>query len=210
MRNYVMEFIGTMFLVLSIGLGAVPGEMRPIAIGCMLMVMVYAGGHISGAHYNPAVTLAIWMRGKISAGDVGPYILAQIAGAAVAAIICSVVNGATFAPAPAATAGFTNALLVEILGTFALALVILNVATTRKLEGNYIYGLAIGFTVLTMAYIGGGVSGGAYNPAVGLGPILIDSVMGGGHFGNVPLYLVGPLAGGALAAVVFKYLNPEE
>ena len=205
MRSYVMEFIGTVFLVLAIGL---TGD--PIAIGIMLMVMVYMGGHISGAHYNPAVTLAVWMRGKIEAKYVAGYMVSQIAGALAGAIICYWLQGSTFAPAPAESVGAFQAIVVETIFTFALASVILAVATTQKLEGNYIYGLAIGFTLLAIAYAGGGISGGAYNPAVGIGPILMDTMMGGSSMPSLVIYLIGPFLGGALAAIVFKYLNPEE
>lgn len=204
MNKYVTEFIGTFFLVLTIGLCVTQGvSMAPLAIGSALMIMVYMGGHISGAHYNPAVSLAAWMRGALPSKDVAPYMVSQVLGAIAASLSVNGITGATFAPAPSAAAG--PAMGVEILFTFALALVVLNVATAKATEGNSYYGLAIGFTVVVAAFAGGGISGGAFNPAVGIGPILIDATMGGGTFGNLWLYLVGPLVGGALAAIVFKF-----
>lgn len=205
MKRYLTEVIGTFFLVLTIGLTVLSGsEFAPLAIGSSLMVMVYMGGHISGGHYNPAVTLAVWMRGKLSASDVAPYMMAQIAGALLAALLVLPMAGSTFAPAPAPDAGVAAALLAEILFTFALCLVVLNVATDDATAGNSYYGLAIGFTVVVAAFAAGGISGGAFNPAVGIGPIVIDALLGGGSFGTLWLYLVGPFAGGALAALAYR------
>lgn len=205
MRSYVMEFIGTLFLVLAVTLSG-----NPIAIGVMLMIMVYMGGHISGGHYNPAVTLAVWIRGKIEAKDALTYWVSQVLGAIVAALICYIVVGKVASPAPGAGVEAWKAILVEILFTFALASVVLTVATTEKLKGNRIYGLAIGFTLMTGAFTGGPISGGAYNPAVALGTELVDAAIGGSAIENVLIYLIGPLAGGALAAYIFRYLNYEE
>jgi aquaporin Z len=207
MNRYLAEMIGTFFLVLTIGLvvtaGAAGGPLGPIAIGSVLMVMVYAGGHVSGAHYNPAVTLAVFMRGKLKSGDVVPYMLAQVAGAVLASVVVWGVRGVTFGPAPADTASPWAALAIEVLFTFALALVVLNVATTRATQGNSFYGLAIGFTVTAGAVAGGPISGGAFNPAVGVGPLLVHALHGGA-WGHIWLYIVGPFAGAALAAAAFR------
>lgn len=209
MKVYLTEFIGAFFLVLTIGLSVLSGSpLAPLAIGTSLMVMVYMGGHISGGHFNPAVTTAVWLRGKLPASQVVPYWIAQILGALVAAFVVHITTGRTFAPAPSPETSSLQALIVEFLYTFALALVVLNSATAKATEGNSFYGLAIGFTVTAGAFAGGPVSGGAFNPAVGIGPMVIDSVMGGGGFGNLWLYLVGPLAGGVLAALVFKLQHP--
>ncbi len=212
MSRYVTEFIGTLFLVLTIGLTVLGGTpLAPLAIGASLMVMVYMGGHISGGHYNPAVSLAVFLRGKLPAQDLIPYWVAQVAGALTAAVLVRVILGQTFAPAPGATATSLQALVVEILYTFALALVVLNVATSPATEGNSFYGLAIGFTIVVAAFAGGAVSGGAFNPAVGIGPTIIHATLGGGSWRHLWLYLVGPLTGGALAAGVFRVqLNETE
>ncbi|MBP6669808.1 MAG: aquaporin family protein [Gemmatimonadales bacterium] len=205
MPKYLTEFLGTMFLVLTIGLTVLAGSaMAPLAIGASLMIMVYMGGHISGGHYNPAVSLAVMLRGKLPAAELAPYMVAQVLGAVVASLAVYLIMGQTFAPAPSPTASVVAALLVEVLYTFALALVVLNAATSDKTTGNSFYGLAIGFTVVVAAFAGGGVSGGAFNPAVGLGPTIVHALMGGGSFSSVWLYLVGPFVGGALAAFVFK------
>ena len=191
MNKYVTEFLGTFFLVLTIGLAVLGGTpMAPLAIGASLMVMVYMGGHVSGGHYNPAVTLAVVMRGKLPANNAVPYMLAQVAGALVAAFVVYVMLGRTFAPAPGDGASVVAALLVEVLYTF--------------------YGLAIGFTVTAAAFAGGPISGGAFNPAVGIGPIVISALLGGGSVANLWLYLLGPFVGGALAAVVYRVQQPSE
>jgi aquaporin Z len=203
MKRYVTELIGTFFLVFTIGMTAVSGSAAaPLAIGATLMVMVYMGGHVSGAHYNPAVTLAVLMRGAMSTSDVIPYLVAQLLGATLAAATVFLLTGSTFAPAP--SVGGLEALVAEALVTFALALVVLNVATAESTKGNSYFGLAIGFTVLAGAYGVGGFSGGAFNPAVGIGPTLVDVVAGGGSLGNLWLYLVGPFAGAAAAVPVFR------
>ena len=206
----ITEFIGTFFLCLVVALNANAGVANLIAIGSILMVMVYAGGHISGAHYNPAVTLAVLVRGRIATGEAIMYWVAQIIGGVVAALIAQSVFGSMGSGGSAMSMGTTPGLVGEILGTFALAYVVLNVATSKATAGNSYYGLAIGFTVLTSAYAGGGISGGAYNPAVGLGPSIFDTMMGGSSISHVWLYLVGPFVGGALAATMFKFLNPDE
>ena len=206
MNKYVTEFIGTFFLVFIIGLCVVQSvSMAPLAIGVGLMVVIYMGGHISGAHYNPAVTIGVMMRGSISSKEVVPYIVAQLAGAVAASLAVKGILGQTFAPAPGAGVSAGAAIAVEILFTFLLVLVILHVATSKSTEGNDYYGLAIGLTVTAGAFAGGAISGGAFNPAVGVGPIVVDALMGNGTFGNLWLYLVGPIVGGALAAVVFKF-----
>src|SRR5262245_32533690 len=205
MRRYLTEFIGTFFLVLTVGLTGTAGSpMEPIAVGSALMIMVYMGGHVSGGHYNPAVSLALLLRGKMeSVGEFVGYVLSQLAGAIVAALATYVIMGQTLKVAPGPSASTLGALLVEILFTFALALVVLNVAASAKTQGNSFYGLAIGFTIVVGAFAGGPISGGAFNPAVGTGPILVNAAAGGGGLGNLWLYLVGPFAGGALAAAVF-------
>ena len=200
MKNYITEFIGTFFLVLTIGL---TGD--PIAIGTMLMVMVYMGGHISGAHYNPAVSIAMIIRGLLSVKEAINYIIFQLVGAILAAFLVNWLGGSVMKITPNDTASILQILVVEAIFTFALVLVILNVATNPKTEGNSYYGLAIGFTIMAAAFVGGGISGGVYNPAVGTGPILVDAIMGNGDtLGNLWYYLVGPITGSLLATYVYK------
>jgi aquaporin Z len=211
MGKYLTEFIGAFFLVLTIGLTVTAqSPFAPLAIGSALMIMVYMGGHISGGHYNPAVSLAVLMRGKMDGKDFIPYVVAQVVGAFLAAGVVYMTQDQTFAPAPGAGAGTFAVLLLEFLFTFALCLVVLNTATAKNTEGNSFYGLAIGFTVMVGAFSAGPITGGAFNPAVGTGPILLQTIAGNGGLGDLWLYLVGPFLGGAVAAVVFKLQNPGD
>jgi aquaporin Z len=206
MNKYIAEFIGTFFLVLTIGctgIGASVGVIAPLAIGAALMVMVFAGGHISGAHYNPAVTLGVLIRGKLKAADVIPYWIAQCVAAAVAAIVVSKILRAGVAVTPIAPK-LGPALLAEFLFAFALVYVVLNAATAEGTSGNSFYGLAIGMTVMTGAFAVGDISGGAFNPAVAIG----ISILGISTWNNIWIYLVADFAAALAAAVVFNLINP--
>jgi aquaporin Z len=213
MKKYMVEFIGTFFLVLVICLSG-GNFLAPLGIAAILMVMIYMGGSISGAHYNPAVTLAVWMRGKISPKESLIYMLAQILGSLAAAYLFFLIWGKSIGgPKPNMDINIMKPLAIEIIFTFALVLVVLSVATSKKTAGNNYYGLAIAFTVLAGAIAGGGISGGAFNPAVGIGPIVVDAL-----FGTCPcnpedhlwIYLAGPFSGAALAAIAYRIMNPDE
>lgn len=205
MKKYLVEFIGTFFLVFTVGMAVRSGAaLAPIAIGASLMVMIFAGGHVSGAHYNPAVTLAVFLRGKCEKSDVIPYWAAQFAAGVVAALIVTFLCGAK--PAAAAIHGTVPSVIVEFLFTFALAWVVLNTATAKGTSGNSFYGLAIGMTVMTGAVAVGGVSGGAFNPAVGLGVF----TMGLESAKQLGVYLASDLAGGAAAALTYKFVNGSD
>ncbi len=206
MKKYIVEFIGTFFLVLAVCMaGSKAGDMAPVAIGATLMVMIFAGGHVSGGHYNPAVTLAVFIRGKCNATDLIFYWVAQIVGGVIAGLLAAnYFNYFAVATSPEVP---IKALVAELIGTFALAYVVLNVATATKNAGNSFYGLAIGFTVTAMAYTLGPVSMGAFNPAVAIGA----GAFGLFAWGTIWVYLVGCLLGGALAGVVYKFvIKPDE
>ncbi|HEY7481095.1 MAG TPA: aquaporin [Gemmatimonadales bacterium] len=210
MRAYLTEFIGIYFLVLTIGLTVLGGTpFAPLVIGASLMIMVFMGGHVSGAHYNPAVSIACAMRRKLPWSEVAPYIAAQLAGAVAAAITVYGLLEQTFTLAPAEGVSATKAVVVEALYTFALCLVVLNVATIQKTKGNSFYGLAIGFTIVVAAFAGGPLSGGAFNPAVGFGPILVHTILGDGSLGTLWIYVVGPLLGAVVAAGAFAIQGEE-
>ncbi|MBI4354034.1 MAG: aquaporin [Candidatus Omnitrophica bacterium] len=201
MNKLLVEGIGTFFLVLVIGLTAMApgaGATAPLAIGAVLAAMVYAGGPISGGHYNPAVTLAVWLRGACKAADVPGYVAVQVLGASAAALVVGVCK-----PGSAVAAmqpEVLPALTAELALTFALAYVVLHVATSKQAAGNSYFGLAIGGTVMAGAYAVGNISGGVFNPAVAVGLTL----MGLSSLGNLWLYLLANCAGGALAALAFR------
>lgn len=210
-RKLVTEAIGTFFLVLTVGCTVIlssdasKGIIPPLAIGSALMVMVYAGGHISGGHYNPAVTLAAMVRGRHPVSELIPYWIAQILGGLLAAAVAMFLTAgiAVAAPAPPDVA---KALVAEFLFTFALAFVVLNSATAKATSGNSFYGLAIGFTVLTGAFAVGSISGGAFNPAVAIGACAMNLI----HRPSVWIHIVADLAGGLVAGLAFLYLHPDD
>lgn len=206
-RKLIVEAVGTFFLVLTIGQVVVApdaGAMAPLAIGSVLMVMVYAGGPISGAHYNPAVTLAVYLRGKATGADLVGYWIAQLVGAALAAFSVQFLKGGV----DVATTGLAvgPAFLAEFLFTFALVYVILNVATSPRTEGNSYFGLAIGFTVMVGAYAVGPVSGGVFNPAVAVGV----TILGLSAVADIWIFLVANLLAGVAAAYVYRLVQEPE
>jgi aquaporin Z len=207
MKKYVVELIGTFFLVLTVGCTVITpgaGDLAPLAIGASLMIMIFAGGHISGGHYNPAVTLGVWMRGKCDTKDLLPYWAAQIVGAALAALIVRYFKSGT--ALPLGNPPVLPAMLAEFLFTFALVYVVLNVATAKGTSGNSFYGLAIGMTVMTGAFAVGNISGGAFNPAVAIGVTL----MGISAWASIWLFFVSELTAGVAAALVFRFVNPGD
>ena len=208
MNKYLTEFIGTFFLVLTVGCtiySGAQGVIPPLAIGAVLMAMVYAGGHISGAHYNPAITVAVYVRGRCPASDIVPYIGAQLAGAGLAAVSALALLGKPAGPG-GPLRSVSAALLAEFLFTFALAWVVLNVATSNDNAGNSFYGLAIAMTVIAGAFAVGHISGGVFNPAVAIS----ISIMGLAGWSNIWVYLLGTFGGAVVAAIAFKAVNPED
>ena len=207
LAKYLVEFIGTFFLVFTVASAVLyggEGVIAPLAIGFALMIMVYAGGHISGGHYNPAVSLAATIRGALSWAQLIPYWIFQVAGA-----VCAALLAAHFTTLPAVPeCPFTIAQVVvgEFLFTFALCYVVLQVATSKKTEGNSYYGLAIGSTVMVGAFAVGGIFClGAFNPAVAVGLGLIHLTCWVG----VGVIALTNLLAGVAAALVYKFVDAE-
>jgi aquaporin Z len=208
MKKYLAEFIGTFFLTATVATAAVrgtAGDFAPFAIGFVLMVMVFAGGHISGAHYNPAVTLAVLLRGRCEGRDALPYVLAQLAGGFVGAVVSQVL-----APEAVVTCQMFSAtlppLMAEFLFTFALVFVVLNAATAKGTSGNSFYGLAIGGTLLVGALTVGSISLGGFNPAVSLTLALTGKLA----WADIWIHWLPQLLAAVAAAFTFKALLPED
>jgi aquaporin Z len=207
MRKYIAEFIGTFFLVFTVGCTVIPsaaGVIPAIAIGAVLMVMIFAGGHISGGHFNPAVTFAIFIRGRSELKDVIPYWLAQIAAGVVAALVAMWLVGKEGTPLE--VTNIPAVFVAEFLFTFALAYVVLNCATAKGTLDNSFYGLAIGFTVLAGIFAVGAISGGAFNPAVAIGAAVMKLL----KISDIWIHVVAELAAGLVAGLTFKFLNPTD
>jgi aquaporin Z len=207
MKKYVAEFIGTFFLVLTVGCTVIPGTpgvIPPLAIGAALMIMVYASGHISGGHLNPAVTLAVFIRGRCDAKDVLPYWISQLLAGVAAAFVAVFLVGKSGTPME--IKNVPAVFLAEFLFTFALAYVVLNSATSKDTANNSFYGLAIGLTVMVGAFSVGALSGAAFNPAVALGAAVMKLL----DFSIIWVHIVAALIGAFVAALAFKFLNPED
>lgn len=207
--KYVYEFIGTFFLVFTVGMVAAEphnvGLWAPLAIGSILAVMVFAGGHISGGHYNPAVSLAVFLRKKLSGSELGLYWISQLIAGIVAALLTIYFKDGIKASGPA-DLNVIKALIIEFLFTFALCFVVLNVATARATAGNSYFGWAIGFTVLVGAYAVGSISSAAFNPAVALGVTILNL----SQWSHLWIYIVANLLGAVVAALVFNAAHTEE
>eukprot|EP01118_Nematostelium_gracile_P009790 TRINITY_DN3313_c0_g1_i1.p1 TRINITY_DN3313_c0_g1~~TRINITY_DN3313_c0_g1_i1.p1 ORF type:complete len:263 (-),score=67.64 TRINITY_DN3313_c0_g1_i1:41-829(-) len=213
----LMEFMGTFFLVLVIGLvaPAPPGTipLAPIAIGSMLMVMIFMGGHISGAHYNPAVTVGVRLTGRshITLAKTVIYLIVQVAAGVLAAGIAYRLNDVTVSAFYLENKSMGKAFTVEFLFTFALVSVMLNCATTKSQMSNSFFGLAIGWTVVSSAISVGGISGGAFNPAVSTSFMIIDALIhGASRLRMIWLYWLAQLLGSLFAAIVFRVTNTSE
>jgi glycerol uptake facilitator-like aquaporin len=200
MKKYIMELVGTMFLVLMYSMVG-----NPLAIGAMFAALIYIGVHISGAHFNPAISLAMWLRGKFKMGEMLTYMLFQILGGLLAAAFYWGLTMRTYYPAPAPGVGYWKIFTVEMLFTFFLAFVFLTVFTAKKFKANGMHGLVLGLTLLPIVYLGG-----TYNPAVSVGPAIFDVFFGGMSYMHVPVYLGGTLLGGGFAALFYRYMYCEE
>jgi aquaporin Z len=205
-RKLAVEFIGMFLFVFTVGMAtnkAGAGALAPLAIGSVLMVMVFAGGHISGGHFNPAVSTAVRLRGRMANDEYIAYLVTQFVAAVLAGLLVRYVGGRE---AHAVVASSGKMLIVEFLFTFALAWVVLNVATARGTDGNSFYGLAIGFTVVAGALAVGGISGGAFNPAIAVGAM----VTGLFQWSHIWIYFLADFLGAAVAAWAFLFVLPSE
>jgi aquaporin Z len=206
-RKLAVELIGTFLFVFAVLNAVLSGSpLAPLAIGAMLMVMIFAGGHISGGHFNPAVTMAALVRGRIGPGEATGYWIVQLAAGVLAALVVVAMLGRTAGVSDVVLNGAGPVFVAELLFTFALTYVVLNVATSKDNANNSFYGLAIGFTVLAGAVAVGGISGGVFNPAVYIG----GAVAGVFSWSAIWVYYLAELAAGVLAGLVFRALNPAD
>ena len=208
MKKYLVELIGTFFLVFTVLTTAhYSVAFAAFAIASILMIMVYAGGYVSGGHYNPAVSLAACLRGALDKGELLKYWLFQLFGAVIAVLLLKLTVGSLQAAFVPVTFSVKGLLIAEFIFTFALCYVVLHTATSKKTAGNSYYGLAIGFTVLVGAItVGGELCAGAFNPAVALAV----AVSGITTWGLIVNTIIANLVAAVCAAIVFKATTDEE
>jgi aquaporin Z len=205
MKRLIMEFLGTFFFIFTIAMTG-----NPWAIASMLMAWMYIGGYISGAHYNPMVSLAVALRGRLNWHDLPGYMIAQILGGFVAYGMTLFIRGSIALPHPGTHITLLQAFITEILLAFVLALVVLATATWDKFKGNTIFGFAIGFTIPALAVLGSPISGGLFNPAIALGSYLFGAIKGMPiSWLHLAMYVGGAFIGGVLAAYAFRYFELE-
>lgn len=202
MKRLIIEFLGTFFLILTIAMTG-----NALAIAAMLMAWLYIGGYISGAHYNPLVTLAVAIEGKLHRNHVLGYMGAQLLGGFAAYAVTYFIQGGFEIPAPAAGVTLLQAFTVEVILSFVLATIILVVTATEQFRGSHIFGFAIGFTIPALAVIGVKTSGGLFNPAIAIGSHVFAAFKGVPvNWMIVGMYVAGALIGGALASCFFHYI----
>lgn len=207
-KRFIVEFIGTFFLSLVVcmcSFSSLQG-VSSLAPGLILIGLIYASGHNSGAHFNPAVSIAVFLRGKMGLNAVPLYILAQSLGGILAALITVLLTTNKSVPVLQLSSITLESMLAEFLGTFAIAYVILNVATSKNTQGNDYYGFAIGLAVVGCSFAFTGISGAAMNPAVALAMCFSKL----SAFSNLWIYWIGEILGGVLASVVYLFLNGKE
>jgi len=218
---FIVELVGTMMLTFTVGCSVITNQATDCAdsnfaglsIGFALIVLVFLGGHISGGHFNPAVTAGVLltMRSKINPLKALGYVVVQVIGSILGSgLVYACTGGGLFGPEVSKGYSLGNGLLSELMATFLLVSVVLNVATTQAQSNNSFFGLAIGLTVACMAIAVGGISGGAFNPAVGTGPHIIRWAVNQSGYSGFWIYWVGPILGGALAALFFRVSNVPE
>lgn len=203
-----MEALGAFMLVSTISISATTAPAAaPIAVGVILAAMIYAGGHVSGAHYNPALTLALFLRGGIALADVLLYMAAQLAGAVLGGLVGGLITGHTVAPKMGPTSNHLQAFLAEAVFTGALAFVFLSTTSSEASKGNPYFGAAIASVVTVAGYTVAGVSGAVLNPAVGAGLVLTHNWLKVGYL----IWLVAAQLVGAAGGVgAFWFVAPSD
>lgn len=201
MKRHVLEFLGTFFVVLAVSL-----TQNPLAIGLVYLALLYVGSRVSGAHYNPAITLAMWLRGEFATHRIWGYFAAQLLGAFVALLFEYKLSGSIFTPdiSPEDQLFFICAL--ELLFTFVLCYVFLATRTVKALRESQLYGIILGLTLVGLSSMGG-----LFNAAIGVASLVLHAIYGGEvqihTFNNILVYVVSPLLGAVIAGLTYAYLE---
>lgn len=203
MHSYIMEAAGTFFLVLVFGF---TGD--PLAIGLSLMALLYVGVRVSGAHYNPAVTIAFFLKKRINTAQLLGYISSQLLGAFLGAFVIYLLAGSVFYVSPPSTTDLYQQATAEVLFTFIFVLVMLIFSLSKSFRKYQMIGLVSGLTFGAMLMVSTPLSGGILNPAVAIGSAGFDFIFGGNSYVDLLVYVLGPLTGGVIAALAFNYFQP--
>lgn len=210
MKKTLVEFVGSflfyLLIALIVGSGGAPAA---LGVGIGLMAIIYAGGPISGAHFNPAVTFALLIAKKIEIQEAVQYWIAQIVAGVLAFCLGGWLTGQAGGIAPGSGFSSGQAFLVETLLTFGLVFVVFHAAVSKRATPG-MFGLAIGGYIIAAVLAGGAISGAGYNPAVAIGATVANVLLKGGSLSNLPIYIFGPLLGGAAAAFLFNFLESGE
>ena len=206
LKALVMEYIGTFFLMLVFATSG-----NAFAVALVLMLMVYIGAHVSGAQYNPAVTFGLFVAGKISSNKVMSFIVTQFIAGISAIAVYSLLGGKELIVRPAATATLFQSVLAETLFSFSLVLTVFMTMVDRKSEENSYFGLAVGLNVIVGAFAVGAISGGVFNPVLGIAPQIYRLFTGGSIMPEViALYLIAPMFGALIASIVYNILASKD
>lgn len=204
----------------NVGIGELGGLGDWLAIGLVFGIVVaaviYSLGRVSGAHINPAVTIALWATKRFPSSDAVGYVVSQCIGAAVGSLLLYVTLGASAvtigglgATSPFPGIGYGQAILIEMIATFVLMLVILGVAVDSRATPGFA-GLIIGLTVAGMITMAGNISGASLNPARTFGPYLMNGLLGGANLWLFfPIYVIGPIVGAVIAALFYNRITKE-
>ncbi|MEO1023831.1 MAG: aquaporin [Bacteroidota bacterium] len=204
MKKYVMEFTGTFFLVLTIGLAD-----APLTIGLVLAGLIYIGGHVSGAHYNPAVSLGFLFLRNIKIHEFIGYVLAQVFGSSMACVALLTITSMVYYIEPPYNTMFAQQVAAELIFTLVFVWLILTVSMHRFFKKNFAFGFIIGLVLAGLISLGEPLSGAMYNPAVFLGSTIIDSILGGASYQHSVLYVLFPMVAGAGASALYAYFKDQ-
>lgn len=200
MQKYIAELIGSFFLVLALGLtGNILGS------GLLIIAVIYLGGHISGAHYNPAVTLAFWAARGMPLKTMLWYLLNQLAGALLGCLLIFLIVGTSLQVIPSTSSTSVQYTIVEFLFGFLLCMVYLTLFLTPYFRNNRIYGLAIGLSYTGILMVGQPVTGGVFNPALAAAISIVDFFDHGESYQYLHVYILSPAIGAIIAGNLFSY-----
>ena len=228
---YLAEFVGTLIVTCTFAMVTQPNItyytssnindktqetqesfIAPVAVGFVMIALIYAFGHISGAHFNPSITIAVYIRGFITISDAFIFILVQLIGGFIGALCAWLITGIQpyIEPGNKYKDRYGSVFVIEFIYAFAIAIVVINVATTEAQRGNFFYGVSIGMCICAAVASAQKISGGAFNPAVGTALSITNVMRDHGTFKYIWIYWIGPIGGGVFGGLSYYVLNAKE